>query len=207
MTMDTLGYWREVAESPVSQGYHYNRNAETFMLVGDAMGRAMVELLKTHSVYGDCNKDGRVDFKDIAVLALYWSQINCGRCGGADLTGDEQVDNKDVDAVVKYWLTATTIPPLPEQASNPNPIDNALGVVTTTNLSWTAGEGATSYDVYFGTSSPPSLIGNQTAATFDPGTMAASTKHYWRIDSVNGWGKTAGEEWIFYTAMSPPPPP
>ena len=73
------------------------------------------------------------------------------------------------------------------------------------DLSWTAGEGATSYDVYFGTSSPPPFIGNQTAATFDPGTMAASTKHYWQIDSVNGWGKTAGEEWIFYTAMPPPP--
>ncbi|MHC4087380.1 MAG: hypothetical protein ACYSU5_19560 [Planctomycetota bacterium] len=79
MTMDTLGYWRSVAESPVSQGYHYNRNAETFMLVGDAMGRAMCELLtRTYSVFGDCNKDGRVDFKDLAALALYWSQTDCG---------------------------------------------------------------------------------------------------------------------------------
>jgi hypothetical protein len=29
------------------QGYHYNRNAETYLLVGDALGRAMVELLET----------------------------------------------------------------------------------------------------------------------------------------------------------------
>jgi alpha-galactosidase len=42
MTMDTLDYWRSVEESPVNQGYHYNRNAETFMLVGDAMGRAIM---------------------------------------------------------------------------------------------------------------------------------------------------------------------
>jgi hypothetical protein len=35
--------------------------------------------------------------------------------------------------------------------------------------------------------------------------MAYSKTHYWRIDSVNGWGKTAGEEWMFSTGMPPPP--
>ncbi|MEZ5302013.1 MAG: sialate O-acetylesterase [Verrucomicrobiales bacterium] len=44
-TADTLGYWRAIGDSPVSQNHHYNRNAETFMLVGDALGRAMVGLL------------------------------------------------------------------------------------------------------------------------------------------------------------------
>ncbi len=207
-SVDTLDYWREVEESPVNQDYHYNRNAETFMLVGDSMGRAMVELLTTiHSVFGDCNKDGRVDFKDLAALALYWLQTSCGQCGGADLTGDKQVDIRDVDAVVQYWLTATTIPPLPEQASNPNPTDNALGVATTANLSWTAGSGATSHDVYLGTANPPPFICNQTATTFDPGTMTQSTPYFWRIDSVNDWGTTEGAVWSFTTMMSPPPPP
>ncbi|UCG49785.1 MAG: hypothetical protein JSU94_08375 [Phycisphaerales bacterium] len=50
MTVDTRGYWREVAESPANQGYHYNRNAETYMLVGDAMGRAMIGLDAAYSV-------------------------------------------------------------------------------------------------------------------------------------------------------------
>ena len=44
-SVDTRDFWREVDESPVSQDYHYNRNAETYMLVGDALGRAMVRLL------------------------------------------------------------------------------------------------------------------------------------------------------------------
>jgi hypothetical protein len=44
-SVDTRDFWREVDESPRSQDYHYNRNAETYMLVGDALGRAMVELL------------------------------------------------------------------------------------------------------------------------------------------------------------------
>ncbi len=44
-SVDTRDFWREVDESPMSQDYHYNRNAETYMLVGDALGRAMVGLL------------------------------------------------------------------------------------------------------------------------------------------------------------------
>jgi hypothetical protein len=43
--VDTRGFWREVDESPANQDYHYNRNAETYMLVGDSAGRAMVGLL------------------------------------------------------------------------------------------------------------------------------------------------------------------
>lgn len=44
-TMEARGYWRDSSVSPANAGYHYNRNAETFMLVGDALGRGMVELL------------------------------------------------------------------------------------------------------------------------------------------------------------------
>ena len=44
-SVDTRDFWREVDESPMDQDYHYHRNAETYMLIGDALGRAMVELL------------------------------------------------------------------------------------------------------------------------------------------------------------------
>jgi hypothetical protein len=44
-SVDTRDFWHEVDESPTSQDYHYNRNAETYMRVGDALGRAMVGLL------------------------------------------------------------------------------------------------------------------------------------------------------------------
>jgi alpha-galactosidase len=45
LTVDTRDFWRSVEESPSKQGYHYNRNAETYVLVGDALGRGMVKLL------------------------------------------------------------------------------------------------------------------------------------------------------------------
>jgi parallel beta-helix repeat protein len=57
------------------------------------------------------------------------------------------------------------------QASNPNPADGATNVSTNADLGWTAGPYATSHNVYFGTSSEPPFVCNQTAATFDPGTM------------------------------------
>jgi len=43
-SVDTRDFWREVEESPRAQGYHYNRNPETYLLVGEAMGRAMVRM-------------------------------------------------------------------------------------------------------------------------------------------------------------------
>jgi len=43
-SVDTRDFWREIEESPKSQDYHYHRNAETYLLIGDAMGRAMVRL-------------------------------------------------------------------------------------------------------------------------------------------------------------------
>ena len=43
-TIEARPFWRDIGESPKSQGYHYNHNGETYFLVGDALGRAMVEM-------------------------------------------------------------------------------------------------------------------------------------------------------------------
>lgn len=43
-TVDIRDFWREAHASPKGQGYHYNRNAETYYRAGDALGRAMVEV-------------------------------------------------------------------------------------------------------------------------------------------------------------------
>jgi len=87
----------------------------------------------------------------------------------------------------------------PGQGSNPSPADTATGVDINADLSWTAGSGATSHDVYFGTATSPPFIGNQTQTTYDPGTMAEYTTYYWRIDEVNSYGTTTGVLWSFTT--------
>jgi len=99
----------------------------------------------------------------------------------------------------------TTIVAAPSAASNPNPANSATDVSITTDLSWSAGSGATSHDVYFGTSSPGTSQGNQTATTFDTGTMTNNTTYYWRIDEINAGGTTTGTVWSFTTITSGQP--
>ncbi|MHC4739984.1 MAG: carbohydrate binding domain-containing protein [Planctomycetota bacterium] len=95
-------------------------------------------------------------------------------------------------------------PQPPGQASNPSPADSATGVSIDADLSWTAGSGSTSSDVYFGTSSPGAFQGNQTATTFEPGTMSNDTTYYWRIDEINADGTTTGTVWSFTTIVGAP---
>ena len=44
--VETRGFWRERADSPSGQGYHWNRNWETYYLIGKGMGDSMVGLVK-----------------------------------------------------------------------------------------------------------------------------------------------------------------
>lgn len=41
----TKAFWRPPEVSPSGQGYHWNTNAESYYLIGDAMGKAMLQLL------------------------------------------------------------------------------------------------------------------------------------------------------------------
>jgi alkaline phosphatase len=98
--------------------------------------------------------------------------------------------------------SATTDPQgeLPGQATNPNPPDGGTADRKTVVLSWLAGTGATSHDVYLGTS--PTLTeedfqGNQTETTFDPPGFLGKMWYYWRIDEVNQSGTTTGVVWSF----------
>jgi alpha-galactosidase len=40
----TRAFWRPADHSPADQGYHWNTNAETYYLIGEAMGAAMTRL-------------------------------------------------------------------------------------------------------------------------------------------------------------------
>ena len=42
----TRSFYRPPDRSPSRQGYHWNSNAETYYLIGDGMGRAMLELIE-----------------------------------------------------------------------------------------------------------------------------------------------------------------
>ena len=96
----------------------------------------------------------------------------------------------------------TTIVAAPGQASSPSPGDTATGVGVNDNLSWTAGSGAASHDVYFGTESPGEYKGEQAGTTYNTGVKANNTTYYWRIDEKNAAGTTTGIVWSFTTVAA-----
>ncbi len=54
----------------------------------------------------DCDRD--VDFGDFAVLAYNWLDINCGKCGWADLTDDGNTGMDDLLVLAENWLAGIT---------------------------------------------------------------------------------------------------
>ena len=172
----------------------------------------------------DLNRDETVNFFDFALLAADW--LNCTDTGYpcnydgnelhllGDIDEDGYVYLTDVEAMSGRWLEdfkwlkPPSPTPSPGQAINPIPVNGATDVDWITALSWKAGIYATSHDVYFGTSSIPPFVCNQTATIFiNPVTMAPGITYYWRIDEVNMWDKTTGVVWNFTTLEGPPPPP
>ncbi|MDO5664762.1 MAG: discoidin domain-containing protein [Bacteroidia bacterium] len=91
-------------------------------------------------------------------------------------------------------------PAAPGAATLPNPASGTTGVSPANPaLTWTAGNNATSHDVYFGTSNPPTLIGNQASTSYSPGNLSANTTYYWQINEKNSTGTTTGTVWNFTT--------
>ncbi|MFH1616696.1 MAG: carboxypeptidase regulatory-like domain-containing protein [Planctomycetota bacterium] len=99
-------------------------------------------------------------------------------------------------------------PSPPSKATNPVPSNGTTGRSINTDVSWSNGGGATSYNVYFGVDSTPDsgeFKGNQTGTSYDPGTLAYNTTYYWRIDAVNSADTTTGDVWSFTTELIPLP--
>jgi len=135
----------------------------------------------------DLNDDNTVNFLDFAIFADRWCEGDYGL--------------PELAAFSQEWLEE--VPP-PGAASNPSPDNGAIDVNLTQDLSWTAGSGATSHDVYFGTANPPPFIGNQTDTTYDTGTMSYNTTYYWRVDEKNVRSTTTGIVWSFTTIPAAP---
>ena len=97
----------------------------------------------------------------------------------------------------------------PAPASAPAPGHGAAGISIGVTLTWSAGSGATSHDVYFGTSQtlgPGDFAGNQAGTSYAPGSLAYGSTYFWRIDERNDSGTTTGDVWKFTTQDTPFPP-
>lgn len=69
----------------------------------------------------------------------------------------------------------TTACCLPGTPSSPSPVNGATNQPLDANLDWADASGATSYDVYFGTSASPPFVLNTVVSSYDPGMLSFGT--------------------------------
>lgn len=130
----------------------------------------------------------------------YWGESGYFRIAYSKLTG------KTKFAQTSY--SYGDVPPV--SFSYVSPLEGASQQPAEVELDWEDSVGATSYDVYFGTTNPPPFLINKTSSSHDPGTLNSGKTYYWQIISKNSGGNTAGAIWSFTTAVvdttSPLPP-
>ena len=80
-----------------------------------------------------------------------------------------------------------------------SPGQGATGVALNTPLTWSTVSEATSYNVYFGASTPLPLATTTTATSYSPA-MTPGTTYYWSVTAVNAFGSTPSMVWSFTTA-------
>ena len=100
-TIDARPFWRPAGMSPKNQGYHYHHNAETYMLVGDALGRAMVELKGGEVEYPSGEMDSSIE------MIPYLGWLNVGKFKSMEAAMKPIMLN---DIIPHYIATADGLP-------------------------------------------------------------------------------------------------
>ncbi len=83
-----------------------------------------------------------------------------------------------------------------------SPANGSMGTALKTQLSWSDATGATAYDLYFGTSSPPQLVGSTAGASYAPGTLDSNTTYYWQVIADNSGERALSGVFSFSTIDS-----
>jgi hypothetical protein len=80
---------------------------------------------------------------------------------------------------------------------------NGVGAVSTAAVLTWSGSGATSYEVYLGTSSAPPLVGTAIAPSYRVvGGLSQGTTYYWQIVAQNAAGTASSPVWSFTTGFT-----
>ncbi|HEX3748723.1 MAG TPA: BACON domain-containing carbohydrate-binding protein [Bryobacteraceae bacterium] len=109
-----------------------------------------------------------------------------------DMTGTQSETN-----VLGTWRVSS----LPGIPVGPSPADLSIDVSASPNLNWVA-SGASSYDIYLGTSLTPPLVGNVSINSYSPPTLNPGSTYYWQVVAKNSAGSNASAVWSFTTAQS-----
>ncbi|MBI4810039.1 MAG: hypothetical protein HY800_01045, partial [Ignavibacteriales bacterium] len=106
------------------------------------------------------------------------------------------------------WNFTTTATSLPGSFSLLTPSNGAVNQSIAGTLTWQSSANATSYDVYLGTTNPPTTIvsADQVGTFYNYSGLSNSTTYYWKIVAKNAYGTTVatGSPWSFGTILPPP---
>jgi hypothetical protein len=131
---------------------------------------------------------------------LYYWRIVARDALGAETQGD----------LWSFWTRPENYPPT--TPTNPSPANNASGVSLAPTLAWASSDpdadDILTFDVYFGSSSPPPLVAsNVTSKSYALTGLSYLTAYYWKIVARDNHGaEAAGSEWSFTTRLVNYPP-
>jgi len=178
----------EISEHPQSQTIDYNATANLSVTASSA---SPISYQWYQGTSGDTSNPVGTDSDSYTTPNLtettsYWVRVS-NECGSVD----------------SDTATICVLPTIPIYLS---PSDGATDILLDSDLDWEDSSGATSYDVYFGTSSPPQYVNTVTESYYDPGPLDACSTYFWKVVAKNDCGETHGEEWSFTTIIILPEP-
>ncbi len=96
----------------------------------------------------------------------------------------------------------------PAAPSTPSPESGSMNQPSNTTLSWACSDPENdplTYDIYFGTENPPSLVATaHSGTTYNPGTLVYTTAYFWKIIAHDDHGNTTESPvWNFTTMQDP----
>lgn len=98
-----------------------------------------------------------------------------------------------------FSVTATSIAPTLNYPAN-----DASNIGLTPALTWNPSPQATSYDVYIGTSFPPSFVGNTSGTSFTTSTLLPNQVYIWQVVAHSPVGSTPSSTGTFFTGTPLP---
>jgi sugar lactone lactonase YvrE len=95
-----------------------------------------------------------------------------------DAAGNLLVADAGSNLVRAVFACVTVVPP-----TLSSPADGATGTSTGPTLTWSTGSGAFRYDIYLGTTSPPTTVvaRDLVATSFTASNLQPGTKHFWKV--------------------------
>lgn len=149
-------------------------------------------VIKTYTGVGTYSNTSQSEIIDLTAYSGVVKLAFVAAASQATPAVDFFIDNFIVEAIPVL---------VPNCATGHFPVDLATEIVRNGTLSWNAATGSpTSYDVYFGTTSNPPLVANQTALTYTPAAMDGNKTYYWKIQPKNSYGAVSCNEKTFTTS-------